>query len=266
MDNNFEPVIAALQAAITPKTPGDGGVPFVLVPNEYTVKDLEALLPNPIGTKASVTVTDAVSFVAYVQAFADEGTRIFAHDKQGTEPKVIAVIDYPQKEQPRHGRHRVTLAPRISEQWGRWNTVNGKRMAQADFARFLEENSVDVRAPDAATLIEVAQSIDATKAGAFRSGIRLADGSFQLTYSEQVSATAGDGKLRIPEKITLGIPVFERGELYAVDAWFRYRIDEGKLLLSVDLHRPRFVFDDAFLGLVSTIKSDLTRDVLFGTP
>lgn len=248
-----------------PRSTGDD-VPFIVVQADQRVEGLEHLLAAPVSTKAALTLHDAESFTAYVSRFADQGTLIFANENGGKEPKLVAVIDYSEKASPRHAKHRVTLSPRVSEQWTRWNAVSGKRMAQAEFARFLEENSLDVNAPNAATLIEVARSIEATKAGAFRSGVRLNDGSFQLTYSEEVTATAGAGKLTIPEKITLGIPVFERGQLYAVDAWFRYRIEEGKLQLWVDLHRSRFIFDDAFSGLISAVTAANVAPVLFGTP
>jgi uncharacterized protein YfdQ (DUF2303 family) len=240
----------------------DDGVPFVTIPAGYKVEDLEKLLPAPVTAKGAVAVHDTASFVSYLNVFKDDGTRIFADAER---PVFVGVIDYHKGTEARHGRHRATFAPRKSEQWTRWVGISGKAMSQADLARFLEENSLDVRTPDAATLMEMAHSFEATKSGAFRSGTKLQSGAFQLNYSEEINASAGGGTLQIPDRITLGIPVFENGLHYEVTAWLRYRIDEGRLKLTLELHRTRFIVEDAFKAMAEEVQKETGIPVLRGT-
>jgi uncharacterized protein YfdQ (DUF2303 family) len=267
MDSILNDLIGSLHAAAEVKHPdADGkGVPFVLVPEGYTVEDVEGMLPKPVITRRAVRLLDSSSFIRYVNNFKLENTILFANDQETGGPTVKGVIDYPSKNQAEHGAHTVTFAPTLSEQWKRWTALSGKPQSQAAMAAFLEENIIDVVEPVAADLMEVCLSMEATMKGAFRSGVRLHNGNVQLTYSETTEASAGDGRLVIPEKIVLGIPVFEHDDAYRVEAWLRYRINEGKLLLIIELHRKKFILDDAFAHFVSKIETETSLPVLFGT-
>jgi uncharacterized protein YfdQ (DUF2303 family) len=67
--------------------------------------------------------------------------------------------------------------------------------------------------------------------------------------------TASKGKLQVPQVFTIGIPVFEGGARYAVDARLRYRIAEGgKLSLWFDLLRPHKILEDALRELRTVIE------------
>lgn len=263
-------LIAAVQAAIDVRVPrddrGESGTPFVVVPEGYTVESLGHLLPSPLTTVQKVMVRDTASLIAYVLAFKTATTRGFAVDNyRSGNPHVKVVIDYHGPDEPSHASHVVTLDQGLSEAWGRWSKVSGTALSQKQMAEFLEENSVDIVAPDAATMMEIAGTIEANKSAVFKSGIRLHNGNQQLTYNETTDATAGQGKLTIPEKIKLAMPIFENGATIEFEAWFRYRITEGRLALVIELHRPRFIFDAAFKVLVKELSAGAGIPVHLGS-
>lgn len=260
-------LIEAIRASGEIHTPSGNGIPYTLVPTGYRMEKLEQLLPAPVYTNKDVTVLDSGSFIQYVENFGDEGTAIFV-TRQDME--IEAIIDYPTSAGPRHGAHRITLKPNVSEEWKRWSAIDGRYMDQKSFAEFLEENSLDIVQPDAATLVEVARQIEATKRGEFRSGTRLDNGSFQFAYTEEINATTKGGSLAIPSEIKLGIPVFEGGERYEIKTFFRYRIDEGTLKLAIKINRPKYILDDAFNHLADEVRAGLSEEVFsaiyFGRP
>lgn len=269
MEQILADLMAALIATVEVRRPDadkdSEGVPFVVVPEGYNVQKLEELLPNPLITRRTVNLSDVASFIGYIGKFKTAGSAIFA-GVTSYNMTMQAIFDYHEKDQPRNCAHSAIFKPPLSEQWTRWTGISGKPKTQVEFAHFIEENIIDVRDPSAAALMEVAMSLEAKKDGHFKSGVRLADGSFQLSYSEDITAQAGGGKVEIPKSLTLGIPIFDGGDLYEVSAMFRYRITaDGKLALIVELHRPKFIFDDAARLLVKQVTEQTGIAVLIGT-
>lgn len=272
----FEQVLRQLNIAQGVKRPTEGttgaGVPFVTIPDDYKIENLERLLPAPIITRQSITVRDINSFTGYAKKFHNEDSVVFADDGwkgslMGVTPSVTAILDYHGKDSPQHGAHRATLIPRLSEAWGRWVKFCSEEFGQAAFAQFLEENMSDVVEPVGADLIEITRGIQATQKGEFKSGMRLSNGSFHLTYSVETVGTVSQGGLDIPESIKLGIPVFENDVAYQVKAWLRYRFDDGKCKLKLELHRPRFIYADAFMTIMEKVKEALPDNlILLGVP
>lgn len=258
---DFGKILAALRPVGEPFDARPGQ--YALVPDGYSLEDLERLQDRPRRARGTVTVTETASFIAYFNAFKSKASRIFA-DRDA--PAVTGILDYHDgPEAPAWGEHRVVYRPPLSEEWTAWRGADGKKMSQADFALFLEENGCDVRQPDAATLLEVARKLSATKKVAFTSGQHLADGSVQFTYHEEADATAGAKRsLKVPEEFVIGVPVFFNGAPYAVTAKLRYRIKEGLLVMWYDLHRARHVELDAFAGVVETIAKGAERGFLYG--
>jgi uncharacterized protein YfdQ (DUF2303 family) len=169
---------------------------------------------------------------------------------------VAAVIDYHgEKNDADNGAHRAVYTAPFSEEWKRWNAFASSPHDQVKFARFIEENEVDVIDPAGAEILEIAKTLVARKDVQFKSGIRLDNGDNDLQYVETTDGRAGaGGKLEIPNDITLAIPVFYGGPLYKVKAFFRYRISEGKLSLQVELHRTKEIKDAAFTDIVKALR------------
>lgn len=248
------------------------GVPFVVVPDGYKIEKLELLLPNPIITRQSIAVRDIGSFSGYAKKYRNTDSVVFANDGWSGDPlkvnpSVVAIFDYHGPNQAHHGVHRATLVPPLSEAWKRWVKFCSESFGQAEFAMFLEENSIDVVEPVGADLVEITRGIQATQKGEFKSGMRLNNGSFHMTYSMETTGSIAQGDLDIPESITLGIPVFENDDAYRVKAWLRYRIVDGKLLLKLELHRPRYIYGDAFMTIMKKVADAMPDNlILLGAP
>lgn len=263
MDN--KPTLDAVMASVAVRRPADNGAPFVLTPPGYTIAELERLLPAPIITRQKVTVIDPDSFIDYVGRFKGENTVLFSPDFEYDKPvSMTAAIDYHGPSAPSHVNHLVVLTNPLSEQWKRWTGIDDEWQTQAGLARFLEENVLDITDPGQADMIEIVRGLEATKSGQFRSGVRLSNGSSQLTWNEEVQATTQNGKMEVPEKIKIVVPVFRGDKSYEFDLWFRYRINDGKLALMVQFNRAEFLFEQIASGLVKDIQSRIERPLYRG--
>lgn len=254
-DPNLSPAVEAGKRIGDVKSVPGGGSYAVLGQGDQ-VKDLEFLLDHPRRIKQMVQAHDVASFNAYFNKFKGTASVIFA-DRTGF--TVSAVIDYHHpadgvEELPHWCSHRVVYTAPRSPEWETWTGHNNKRMTQADFALFIENNVADIRTPAGSDVLEVARNLQAKKAVDFSSAIRIATGEQQFTYSETVDGSARNGQLKVPEEFTLGIPVFRNDAAYEVRARLRYRIDGGKLALWYDLYRPEAIEADAFGKIVDAVE------------
>ena len=218
--------------------------PFVLVPDDYTLHSVEDRLPAPMRNHGTTVLNDQDSFVAFVNLHKTKETDLFFNNSRT--PSFMAVFNAARKGLPAWGDHRAYYPMPLSPEWKIWTGANGTKMGQEDFARFIESNLPDIISPESSAMLEVALTLEAKKRVNFASGLRLSNGSNQLTYEEQVDGTAAKGALQVPDEIKLGIPVFEGGDRYEVVAKFRYRIqDGGKLVMWYELVRPHKIIEDA---------------------
>lgn len=214
--------------------------------------------------KQKVQMLDTGSFVAYVNRFQDNGVTTIFGDYRAM--KIRALIDYHSRlDQPQPGRlaHDVEFIPPWSEQWARWRVIDGKPQTQREFAEFIEENLQDVVTPEGAAFLDLVTGLQATKKVAFASGVRLHDGSNQLTYSEDVEAR-GKGTITFPSEFEIGVPLLFGGEAYRIRCLLRYRIDEGKLVFAVRVHRRLFLEQTAFNDVVAEVAKGTGLQVLLG--
>jgi uncharacterized protein YfdQ (DUF2303 family) len=261
MTDDLKAVLDAGAGIGAPKAVGIGL--YAVVPEGWAVESLEAYLDKPIRAKAEVTAKSAETFSAYVVRFKTDATAIFA-DQQNF--KVVGIIDYHAPEIPAFREHRVSYTAPRSLEWTTWRTSGGKKMAQAEFAQFIEDNVVDIRSPAGADVLEVSRNLQAKKKVEFGSAIRLADGAQQFTYSETVDGSTAKGSIKVPEEFVLGIPVFLGGDLYGVTARLRYRISEGNLLLWYELYRPEHIEKDAFEAVCAGIGEATSVAIWQGVP
>lgn len=240
------------------------GSPFVIVPEGHEIKDLSKGLLKPARKSGCAKLADAASFIDYVSAERTDHTRLYGTVNP---PQVQAVFND-------HGGdagwrdYRALYSFPLSVEWQTWKGADGKKMTQEEFAYFIEANTPDMVSPPAADMLEISQTLQAKKKVNFASGLRLDNGQNQLTYEEEVSGSAGaKGHLKIPELFTIGIPVFEGGERYGVEARLRYRIQEGgKLSMWFELVRPHKIIEDAVNQTLAAIEAGLDTKILRGTP
>lgn len=249
-----------------------GNTPFVVIPNDHKVQYLRDTINNPdaerpVRKSGVVKVLDAGSFCDYYTLFSDLNSRVFADETQNS---VLAILDYhgAGDNAPRWGAHRIQLTLRHSEEWSTWTEKDGQahKMSQMDFAEFLEDNAPDIVEPSAATMLEVARDLRAKTDVDFGSAIRMANGSVQFKYSEQVKGTFGAGNVDVPETFTIAIPVYVGGTSVPITARLRYRIASGKLTFWYDLLRVSAIERNAFLKCRDEIQSRLTISIINGVP
>jgi uncharacterized protein YfdQ (DUF2303 family) len=223
------------------------GVPAVVVPEGYGLQSLEHMLPSPARKVGFTSVFDAESFIAVVKSDFDKvHTRLYCST---TNPAFKALFnDHGADVAPAGWKdHGVSYACPTSTEWKTWTVHSGKQMNQESFAQFIENNLPDIANPPAAEMLEISRTLEAKKKVNFASGVRLSNGQNELTYEEEISGTAAKGKFKVPEEFTIGIPVLEGGNRYAVTARLRYRIaDGGKMTMWFELVRPHKILEDAF--------------------
>lgn len=264
-------VQAALDAglAMARQQAVDDAHSFVVLPAGATVHSLEKQCLQPLRARGTVSLRDMRSFIAYIRERSNpvmelNSRRIYGvvtpkpsfrcvFNDHGVAPEAgwrddIAMFDCP-----------------LSEEWQRWTTKNGVKMDQEAFAQHIEDNLPDIAEPTAADMLEVSRSLEAKKKVNFASGLRLSNGQTQFTYEEQVEGTAAKGRILVPEVFALGVPVFEGGDRYRLEARLRYRIaDGGKLTMWYDLLRPHKIIEDATAFVWKSIEAELGCKVLNG--
>lgn len=253
-------VIDVTAAAAEPAAIADGRALVLTTPPGSTsnVIDLEKYAERPLRRRGKVKLLTTDSFARYVGAYVEPGTTVYADP---IEFRFVGVLDGNASNDhdgdPGWSEHTVTTTLRKTQAWQRWETVDRKLLPQGEFAQLIEDSVPELVEPDAATMLEIAQTFHARNGLTFRSAAALASGERQFEYSEAIEATAGrSGTLSIPEKIRLAIRPFEGSELFEITARFRYRLDSGQLQLGYVLDRPedilRAAFDDAYQEITET--------------
>lgn len=234
--NQFETALAAARLADLQKTiRTDDGREFALTPKNFDLRDISdpaRLDPHPA---AAVTVDEKQALIDYVNRFGEPGTILVADVDAG---EVSAKIDY---HLPGDGdvvsgarKHAATLKLRPSEEFSRWNDFEGELRPQAEFARFLEENAVDIVDPDSATMIEIARDLEASQGMKFRSKVNLTTGDRTFHYENE---TRVENNLVIPKKFIIEIPLYAGEEPRALECLFRFSIGGGGLLCGFEWRR-----------------------------
>jgi uncharacterized protein YfdQ (DUF2303 family) len=268
-----------------------GTAPFAVVPEGKTIESLKPLLDEyrllPDRRRGTSSLRDVASFVELVKRFASGESVVFASPDR-TAPKLQAVFDYhPAGEKATAAdwlQHKALYAPPLSEEWKAWSAKNGQSMSQADFAAFIDEHVNDLMVPalDDPKLKTYADLVEGVWAGpsqmvalsrklqvnvesVVKNAQTLNSGELSIIYEEIHTDGAGQ-PLKVPTLFTICIPVFYAGQLYRIAARLRYRVANGKITWSYQLVRADIVFDDAFNGIVETVRKETALPVLLGTP
>ncbi len=237
-------------------TPGGGVQKIDLTGDDYR--------DTPARKSGITTLRDVGSFLAYHAKHSDDATEVYADAEALT---ITSVLDAHTGDTARWGRHRAVLALRTTKAWTEWLASSGRLMDQETFANFLEDHLPDLLEPDAATMLEIAQSIQAATKANFQSGTRLTSGERRLVYTEETTAKAGQrGELTIPETFVIGLKPFEGADGYRLTARFRYRINGGNLQLGYKLERPEDVQQSAFADVLAAVTAAVEQPVMNGSP
>ncbi|MEV0090394.1 DUF2303 family protein [Streptomyces sp. NPDC050738] len=241
---------------------------YALVTHSGTVQQIdltgEQYRDAPKGKLGTTVVRDVDSWLAYFTKHADDSTEVYADVQERT---ITAVLDAHTANDPRWGKHRLELRLRTTTAWEAWTKIDGTYLKQDAFAEFLEDNFGDLVEPDQATMLEIAESFQATTKADFKSGTKLSSGQRTLSYVEDVQATAGSrGDIVIPTILKLGLRPFEGADPFEATARFRYRLSQNGLTLGIKIERPEDILAQAFDDVRTAIAAIVTVPVLNGAP
>ncbi|MFF4834054.1 DUF2303 family protein [Streptomyces sp. NPDC001315] len=266
-DTNVQAVAALAQQAVAPKDVEPGGIYLVATADggvqtiDLTSSRYTGHLDRKTGT---TTVRDAASFLTYYAKHHDDASEVYSDVEALT---VTAVLNAHSADEPDFGDHRLVLGLRRTKAWTEWLALDGKLVDQDRFANFLEDQLPYLETPDAATMLEIAQSIKATTKAEFQSSSRLQSGERKFAFVEDTKASAGaKGDLAIPETFIIAVPPFEGAGAYRMTARFKYRLGGGQLALGFKLEQPEERARAAFADVLNAIAEGIDTPILNGTP
>lgn len=253
MSNEAETVAELARKAISvPQvitTPS--GREYLVVPYGQATSDVtpanksELLLPKTISQ--AVTLQNADALVEYINRFKSADSLLFADVAIS---RIVAALDYHAASKAALVLHRATLDLPYSEEWKIWTGISSQMKPQLEFARFIEENAPDVKAPDAGSLLEAVRDLQARRNVSFIKAVRTETDNESFEFNDNTEArTKGD--LELPTKFLLNIPVYFGDPATEVYAFLRWKLDEGALTLGIKLHRAEHIRQAAFKLIVT---------------
>lgn len=240
------------------------GREFLVVPeghhsSEVTLANApDVLMPKNIV--AGVTLQNADALIAYITRFKGDNSLLFA---DVADSKIVAAVDYHGATSPALVAHKATLALPFSEEWKTWTGINGQLKPQLEFARFIEENAPDIKAPSAADLLEAVKDLQAKRSVNFMAAVRTASDNESFEYTDNTE-TRGKGDIELPTKFLLSIPVYFGDSPVEVPAFLRWKLDDGKLNLGIKLHRAEHIRQAAFKLIVTGAMEATSVLAVFG--
>jgi len=246
-----------------------GVPPYLIVPAGWQIHPLPAVaLPDYIQQR--VALSDAESFIAYVNQYKTPATVLFCEKKDaaagGVAAVFTAVFDY---HDPITGanrcRHVATYGTPYSDEWKAWKAVDGKAMGQEAFINFIEANAPDVVDPDSASLMEFTTNFETKTDVTFASRIDRVTGGVCIGFKEDISGATKDGVLRnIPARLGLSVPVFANAVVNNVKARLEWKPSGGKLSVTVHLVRSNLVLAEALEEVMREIAAGCSLRILSG--
>jgi uncharacterized protein YfdQ (DUF2303 family) len=245
------------------------GAHFVTLAPGHKIEDISTAIEKVQTVRdrkqGTVQVKDLASLIA---CCADQGASGPGYIYADPDARTITAVFNDQRGTSAGWRdHRAVFKAEHTPEFAKWLAQDKKRMAQTDFAEFIEDNLADIAEPAAAVLLEVASTIQATTGINFASAKRLHDGQTQLTYTENIEAKAGaSGALQIPREFTLGLRIFKNGDGYKIKARLKYRLQGGGISFWYELDRVERSVEAAFAGYVDVLREKSGYVVLLGRP
>lgn len=256
-DTEAEAIAAmAAEPQIHDITPGE--LETIAYPPGWTIvtADHERFLPKPRRSAGRIVVRDAAGFTNAIHQRANTVPAVLYADE--ATQSLVAVLNDDLAAEPGWRDYTVVLELRRRPEWMHWLSLDGKLVAQAEFATHIEDGLKEIVLPSAADMLDLAQTFEATTNAKFKGGQRLATGERQFVYEEDIDAKAGTaGQVAIPDTFTLRIAPFYGGAPVDIDARFRFQLRGGDLKLGYRLDRPDDVALSAFNTIVEQVENEL---------
>lgn len=254
------------------KSVGENGKPFAVLPKDFYANDVESLLGNPVRKRGITKTTETDSFINFLDKHADPlASMIYADiNYEASNVNLVAVINDHAATKANWGDFRCGFSPKISVEYGRWASANGKHFSQAEFASFLEDNLGDIASldgfPTGAQMLQMALAFEANSDKKFRSKINLQSGGVQFEFVEDETKNTRTTMVAF-ERFMLGIPVFDGStDAYPIEARLKYREKDGSLKFWFELIRLDRVFKTATQTELDKISSRLSIPIIKGVP
>lgn len=226
------------------------GREFLILPEAFDYHEVTPENSQDVHTpkriRQAVILQNADALVEYLNRFKGDDSLLFADVQKSL---VVAAIDYHAKDKASLVTHRASLQLPFSEEWKVWSEVSGRLMPQLEFARFVEENAPDIKAPDAATLIETVRDLQARRSVNFIQAVRTSSDNESFEFTDNTEARTKGG-VELPTKFLIEIPVYFGEPAGEVPAFLRWKLDDGKLLLGIKLNRMEHIRQAAFKMIV----------------
>jgi uncharacterized protein YfdQ (DUF2303 family) len=249
------------------------GVGTRAVRNDYmeSVVDLEEFFEHPRRRVANVVLQSTESFIAYARRFDFDGPTGNS-DSNPTSPTVYVnrvtpaaalIIDDHCENHPGWRSHRATLAWQRTPEWKRWLANDRKALDQESFAEMIEDGLEEIVTPDAAELLEIAQTIRGTLNADITAARYLKDGTININWNETLDVKGGrEGNLSIPTRFVIRVQLFEDGTPIEIGARLRLGFRNRVLTLAYLLDRPKDREIDALNAEVQLIRAGVSPSTL----
>lgn len=243
---------------------GVGSVVHIAVPKGFELKtiDNEPLLANPRRTRSMATLTDAASFIDYVNRHASPEKTVAwcSFNPQQYTLAVSAVLDDHARDVAGWREHRAALTPQAAHEWTTWRKNDRQPMDQVSFAEFLQENADDIAPiegfPSSLDMLKMATEFVAQEESVFKSAVKLQSGGVRMTYVKDADK-GPEATMTMFERFRIGIPVFHGGGAFALVARLKYRVNAGKLTFSYELARADRVYQAAGEAIIQQIREGI---------
>ncbi len=197
----------------------------------------------------------------------------------------------------RHCHHRAVYKFPLHDDWKLWNRNSGKPLDKDEMGEFIEAQASAIQDPTPALinlkendentdwenrLIRTANHIEG-RFGQVRELLAMSR-HFQVyeTSNLEVATNRDTGEsaiqflnehrdkegapIKIPNLITIAIPVFVNGAPYRMPVRFRYRKSGSSVKFILSIYNPEKVFEDAFKEAIATAQKATELPAFLGTP
>lgn len=233
-------------------TPDDTVRFFSPVDGADFIVDLEPFLPRPRRQKASRQFTNLESLVTYAARFPLNEAAVYVGEH------VRLILDDHNDAAAGWQEHRATVALRLHPTWQAVKAANAQLLDQTAFAELVESLGGNWVTPDAAEMLEIAQTIEIAGERRYASSRRLADGSTSLAFVDTTNAKAGQaGDLTVPTRVAVGCRIFEGLDVVVrLDARLRTRLKGTEVKFAVLLDKtPAEIENEARAAVADTLET-----------
>ncbi len=239
---------------------------YLITPKDAqaTPIDLEALQPHPARPRNTVHPSTVGDLIKYTTRHVDGCTTIWVDADSRT---VTAILnDHDPSARPGWGDHRAVLKLTTTPEWDHWAGSDQCSLTQLEFAEHIEDGYNELVDPDAATMLELAQDLEGSAGGSFKSRQRLSDGSIGVQFDHDVTITGGGSdQVAFPDRLELRLCPLIGEDPVAMTARLRVRVNAGKLTITYKLDRPQQVIRTACDLIVEQLREEFAH-VYLGRP